>query len=121
MCYCIACLYCVHVLQRNWIKDMDTGAVYVLNGDTDAGGGGGSGGAAGAGRVTELLSGKELRWVLLFAAAAARDMDAGRQAWARSGEAGCSKQNMTLCAGPRLCCGVLSQPAAAVHACLAAA
>ena len=82
MCYCIACLYCVHVLQRNWIKDMDTGAVYVLNGDTDAGGGGGSGGAAGAGRVTELLSGKELRWVLLFAAAAARDMDAGRQAWA---------------------------------------
>ena len=106
--YCrIACLYCLSVLQQNWIKDMDTGAVYVLDGGTD-GGGGSSGGAAGAGRVTELLSGKELRCVLPLAAAAARDVDAGRQAGARPGEADCSKQKMTGCClaacGTRLCC-----------------
>lgn len=52
-------------LQRYWIKDMDTGTVYVLEGD-EGGGGSGPGGAPGAGgegsgRVTELLSGRELR------------------------------------------------------------
>lgn len=64
---CRPCLY----LQRYWIKDIDTGTVYVIEGD-DGGTAGGTAGAAGAaggaaseGRVTELLSGRELRWVPL--------------------------------------------------------
>lgn len=40
-------------LQRYWIKDMDTGQVYVLES--------GEGGRGGGGGVTELLSGRELR------------------------------------------------------------
>jgi len=59
-------LVCV---QRYWIKDIDTGTVYVIEGE-DGGAAQGSaaaaaGGAAGEGRVTELLSGRELRWVLV--------------------------------------------------------
>jgi hypothetical protein len=105
----IACLYCLSVLQQNWIKDMDTGAVYVLDGGTDGGGGGSSGGAAGAGRVTELLSGKELRWVLPLAAAAARDVNARRQAgWGRT-RGGWLLQakdarHPAACADPACCC-----------------
>ncbi|KAL4852781.1 WD repeat-containing protein 44 [Chlorella vulgaris] len=41
--------------QRYWIKDIDTGNVYVLDGGAEAGST-----AADSGRVTELLSGKEL-------------------------------------------------------------
>ena len=54
--------------QRYWIKDMDTGNVYVLEAEEEgvAGASGSgrrsAGGApAGEGRVTELLSGRELR------------------------------------------------------------
>jgi hypothetical protein len=56
---------CAAVPQRYWIKDIDTGNVYVLDGGAEAGST-----AADSGRVTELLSGKELRcwwcWAGLF-------------------------------------------------------
>lgn len=51
-------------LQRYWIKDIDTGNVYVVEAEAEAAARGPLGaGLGGGGRVTELLSGRELRWV----------------------------------------------------------
>lgn len=54
-------------LQRYWIKDIDTGNVYVVGAEVEkaaAARGPLEAGVHGAeaGRVTELLSGRELRW-----------------------------------------------------------